>query len=192
MHEPDVELEGWRRQWLSQDAVTADLRAKVESGTRSMRWGLAWEIVVTVVMGGGSLGWALASRRADVFVLALAVWIFIAIAWTVSTLLRRGAWQPAAATTTAFLEISILRCERSLQAIGIQAVLYVIILAFDLLWLYDYLAETDVWTFLTRPAVVVIAWMGTPILAAAAVWYRRRLRRELRNLLRLRSDLADS
>jgi len=144
------------------------------------------------VMGGGSLGWAIVSRHAEVVVLAIAVWLFIAIAWTVSTLLSRGAWQPATATTTAFLEISILRCERGLQSISIQAVLYVIALAFDLVWLYDYRAEVDLWTFLTRPAVIAIAWVGTPILAALAWWYRHRLRRELRNLLTLRSELGDS
>jgi len=38
--------------------------------------------------------------RADVIVLAIAVWFFISIAWTASTLLRRGAWQPVTATTS--------------------------------------------------------------------------------------------
>jgi hypothetical protein len=190
MREPDVELEGWRRQWQAHD-VPADLRKKVEAGTRSMRLGRAAEVGVTVVMGGGSLGWAVVAQRADVVVLAIAIWIFIAIAWTLSALLHRGAWQPASATTAAFLEISILRCERGLQAITIQALFYAVILAFDLVWLYFYRAESDV-TFLTRPAVIVIAWVGTPVLAAVAVWYRRRLLRELRNLLRLRLELGDS
>jgi cell division protein FtsL len=52
-----------------------------------------------------------------------------------------------------------------------------------------YRDETDVWTFLTRPAVLLIAWVGTAVAAAWAVWYRRRLRRELENLLRLRREL---
>jgi hypothetical protein len=81
--------------------------------------------------------------------------------------------------------VSILRCERSLQAIAVQAVLYVAILAFDLVWLYWYRQETDLWLFLTRPAVVIVALIVTPLLAAAALWYRGRLRRELDNLRRL-------
>ena len=106
-------------------------------------------------------------------------------------LLRRGAWQPATATTAAFMEISILRCERGLQAIRAQALLFVLILGFDLVWLYAYRAETNLWTFLTRPAVVLIAWVGTAIAAVAAFWYRRHLRRERESLLRLRRELED-
>jgi hypothetical protein len=184
MQESDFELEGWRRQWQSQPA-SIDLRQKVEAGTRDMWRGLLWEIAVTIIMGGGSLLWAIVSGRAEVLVLAVAIWGFIAIAWTASLLLRRGAWQPATSTTAAFLNLSILRCERSLQAIVVQAVLYVAILAFDLAWLYWYLREADLSTFLTRPLVVIVVWIGTPVLAGVALWYRGRLRRELDNLRRL-------
>jgi hypothetical protein len=188
MQDSDLELEGWRRQWQSQP-VSIDLKQKVEKGTRDLRRGLMWEVAVTIAFGGSSLFLAIVSGRAEFFVLAVAVWGFIAIAWTASILLRRGVWQPAGSTTAAFLNLSILRCERSLQAIAIQAVLYVAILAFDLVWLYWYRQETDVWTFLTRPAVLVVAGIVTPILAAIALWYRGRLRRELENLRRLATSL---
>ena len=111
MQKLDLELERWQRQWRAQQAVPPDLVKSVEAGTRNMRRGVIAEILVTVVMGGGSLAWALAARRTDVTVLAFAVWILIAVAWTASLLLRRGAWQPVTATTAAFVDISILRCE---------------------------------------------------------------------------------
>lgn len=187
--EPDTELERWQGEWRAQDMIPTSLARRVERETRRMRWGVAAEIMVTVAMGGGTLGWAILSRRPDVAILAAGVWIIIAVAWTISMLLRRGAWQPAAATTAAFMEISILRCERGLRAIAAQALLFVPILGFDLVWLYFYRDETDVWTFLTRPAVLLIAWVGTAVAAAWAVWYRRRLRCELENLLRLRREL---
>jgi hypothetical protein len=41
------------------------------------------------------------------------------------------------------MEISILRCERGLRAIAAQALLFVPILGFDLVWLYFYRDETD-------------------------------------------------
>ncbi|HET9358117.1 MAG TPA: hypothetical protein VFO58_00110 [Vicinamibacterales bacterium] len=188
MQESDLELEGWQRQWQSQPA-SIDLRQKVEAGNRAMRLGLMSEIAVTILMGGGSLLWAIVSERAEVLVLAVAVWGFITIAWTASILLRRGLWQPATSTTAAFLNVSILRCERSLEAIVVQAVLYVVILAFDLAWLYWYRQETDVWTFLTRPVVLIVVGIVTPILGAVALWYRGRVRRELENLRRLATSL---
>ena len=76
-------------------------------------------------------------------------------------------------------------------AIRAQALLFVPILGFDLVWLYFYREETNVWTFLTRPAVVLIAWVGTAIAAVGALWYRRHLRRERESLLRLRRELED-
>jgi hypothetical protein len=187
--ESDTELERWRVEWRAHDAIPPSLVRRVERDRRRMRWNVAGEIAITIAMGAGSLGWAIASRRADVAMLAAGVWILIAIAWTISILLRRGAWQPAATTTTAFIEISLLRCERRLLAITIQAWMYALILGFDLVWLYSYRGETSVWTFLTRPAVVLIAWVGTAVAGAGAIWYRKRLRRELENLRKLRREL---
>ena len=109
-----------------------------------MRRGLI-EIANTIIGGGVSV-WAALSRRADVTVLAIAVGILFAVAWTASLLLRR-VWQPNTATTTAFVEVSILRRKRSLQAIWVQAVLYVVILVFDLVWLFHYRGESSVSEF---------------------------------------------
>ena len=72
---------------------------------------------------------------------------------------------------------------RRLQAIWIQAALYVVILTFDLIWLYYYRAESSVTEVLMRPAVLVFLCLVTPLAAAAAMWYRRRLLRELNNLM---------
>jgi hypothetical protein len=186
MQEMDFELERWQRHWRTQETVPPDLANAVESGTRKMRRGVFAEIVVTMIMGGGALGWAVVSRRPDVIVLAIAVWFFIAIAWTASTLLRRGVGQPLTATTSAFVEISILRCRRNLQAIWIQAALYIVTLTFDFVWLYFYLRESSVRELLMRPPSLVALLVVTPLLAAAAMWYRRRLLRQLKNLTALK------
>lgn len=185
MHEPDVELEGWRRQWQTQDAVPPDLVRAVNRGTRRMRQGIVWEVAVTMVMGGGALAWAAMFPRSDVFVLSTAVWVFIGIAWIASTLLRRGAWHPLATTTAAFIEISILRCKRNLQALWTQAVLYVVISTFNLVWIYKYQARTNVIEFLVEPIVIGFLAVVTPTLAGIWWWYRRRLLRELANLVSL-------
>lgn len=186
MGEPDLELEGWQRHWQSQDAVPADLAQRVAAGTRSLRRGRIAEILTTIVMCGATALWALVSRSADVIVLAVGVWLLVAIAWAASTMLRRGISQPVTSTTSAFVEISILRCERSLHAITFQAAFYVVIVGFDLVWLYYYRAESSVQELLMRPPVIGVLTIVTPVLAAAAIWYRRRLQRELKNLISLR------
>lgn len=60
------------------------------------------------------------------------------------------------------------------------------ILAFDLVWLYYYRAESSVHEFLMRPLVLLFLLIVTPLVATAAVWYRRRLLRELKSLRSVR------
>jgi hypothetical protein len=188
--ETDVELETWRRHWQAESSPPLDLRARVERETRLMRWGVVAEVLVTVVYGVGSLGWAVVSGRRDAVVLTVGIWFFIAVAWTISLLLRRGAWAPVTSTTAAFLELSILRCRRKREAVVGMAVLYILILAFDLAWISIVQGRetpSDVWILLTSGGVVWV-WPVTLALAAIAVWRRRRLRRELVTLRRLRLE----
>lgn len=158
-----------------------------------MRRFVIGEIIVTIVFGGGSLAWAALSLRTDILVLALGVWAFLAIAWTMSFLLRRGAWTPVTATTTAFVELSILRCRRRRESIVAQAALYVMILGFDLAWIYATRptgSERSVVSFLTSGEIAWV-WALTAALGAAAIGQRRKLARELETLMNLRRQIED-
>ena len=192
--QPDSELEGWRRQWQTDEVIPHDLRQRVERETRNLRRGIYAQIAVTAVMGGGSAGWAMVSQRPLAVALAAGIWFFIAIAWATSLGLSRDIVRPSAATAAAFLDLSIRRCRRRLQGLTAQAVLYVLILAFDLVWIYHFVSETqpmDPWAWLTSRRMFVV-WTITAVLAAVAVWYRRRILGELRNLLNLRRQLGDA
>jgi hypothetical protein len=190
----DTELDTWRHQWQTADIIPSDLRQRVERETRNLRRAVYAQIAVTILIGGAVVGWALVSQKPIVGALAIGVWFFIAVAWVVSIGLSRDVWKPSAATTMAFLELSIRRCRNRLGGLMAQGLLYVAILAFDLVWIYHYEAETrprDPWTFLTAGGVLVV-WPLTAMLGAAVVWYRRKLHRELQNLLNLRRQLGDS
>jgi hypothetical protein len=191
--EADVELDAWRRHWQSDSRVAPTLKQRVERETRAMRRLVIGEIVVTIVFGGGSLAWAALSLRTDVFVLALGVWAFIAIAWTISFLLRRGAWTPLTSTTMAFVELSILRCRRRRESIIAQAALYAMILGFDLAWIYATRpagSERSVVSFLTSGEFAWV-WAITLVLGVAALMQRQKLARELENLMDLRRRIED-
>jgi hypothetical protein len=188
--ELDLELDGWRREWQADTAGTIDLTARVERETRRMRYILIGDILITVILGGGTIAWAAVSRRSDLMVLVGGVWTFLAIAWLMSWVLRRGAWTPLAATTAAFLDLSILRCRRRREATYGQCALYVAILSFDLWWIRTYNpphAAMDVVAFLTTPALLIV-WLVTAVLAVVAVLNFRRLGRELEMLVALRDD----
>jgi hypothetical protein len=187
----DAELESWRRRWQTASVIPPDLKARVERETSWMRRFVVAEVLVTILFGGGTLAWAVLSRRTDALVLAVGVWGAISIAWAMSFLLRRDAWAPATLTTAAFLDLSILRCRRRREAVIAQGVLYVLILGFDLAWIYlgrPPGARDGLISFLTGSSVAWV-WVVSAALGAAALSHRRRLTRELEALTRLRQQM---
>jgi hypothetical protein len=184
--QPDIELETWRDQWRAQEGVSPDLRRRVERDIHLRRVAFVASIVVTVIFGCGVPVWAIVSRRADVAVLAAAVWIFIAINWVVSSRLHGGLSAPIATTTAAFLDFSILNCRRQRSAIAAASALYVVMLTFNLTWIYwAQPMAGGIWAFLTS-ARVVTTFAVTLALALLAVRRRARAGQELQNLLDLR------
>ena len=182
--QPDTELETWRRQWQAHHHVPADLQRRVEREIRHAKRGLRAAIAVTVFFGVGVPLRAFLTRQPDDIVFAIGVWVFIALTWVVSLRITRGASQPAAATTAAFLEFSILSCRRHLAGISAGAVLYVIFLAFIVGLNYlEASRETPigVWAYLARPSNLVV-WGVTAAIGAVAAWKWALLRRELQNL----------
>jgi hypothetical protein len=187
----DPELETWRREWQAQNLIPVDLAERVDREIRVQRYGVALALLVSAAFGITVPVWAVVSGRPEVAVLAAAVWLFIALNWIVSWRLGRGLSRPPARTTAAFLEFSILSCQRRRQAIVAASVLYAVMLVFNLTWIYQaQLGAPGLWPFLTS-ARVLGAFAITGFLAGLAVWNRRRLGRQLDNLLRLRR-LLDS
>lgn len=191
--EADLELDAWRGDWQAASPVVPDLTERVARQTRLIRLGVVAEVMVTIFIGGGALAWALLAPGADTLVLTLGVWVFLAIAWTMSFLLRRGAWAPVTATTTAFCDLCILRCRRQREALIAQALLYVLILAFDLVWIYFASARHargGAMAFLTSPGIAWV-WVVTAALAVLALRQRRKLARELDTFISLRQQIGE-
>jgi hypothetical protein len=185
----DSELDAWREQWHAQNALTDDLRRRVEREIRVLRRGLFAAIGVTIVFGLGIPLWALVSRRLDVVVLAAGVWVFIAITWIVSVRLNRDLSRPATATTAAYLEFCIANCRSRRSAIAAAGVLYAVIFTFDLAWIFQTRARpAELSEFLTSP-FMLFAFAVTVVLGVVALRARRRLGRELDTLLKLRKEL---
>jgi hypothetical protein len=179
---PDWELEAWREQWQADTAVPADLRRKVERGSRNLRLVVALEVLVTVVLGGGGTLLAVVDSRAEMVTLAAAVWVFLGAAWAFAMMNRRGSWSPVTVSTAEFVDLSIRRCRSNLASAGFGAGLYFAEMAFCLTWLY--------WDPARRgPLPAILVGVATPIFLTGLVWYRRRKRAELAGLLELRRQV---
>jgi hypothetical protein len=173
----DPELDTWRHQWQARTAMPTDVRRRVERDIRWMRLSFLSAVAVTVIFGGGTTAWAIVSGEADIVVLAVATWVFIAATCAVSWAIEGGLgqWKPTSATTAASVDFSIGRRVATRRAIVAAAVLYAAFAAFVLAWRFQNPAgeaPTDVWSYL---AARWIFWTITALLAALAVWRWRAL-----------------
>jgi len=182
----DTELNAWRREWQSEKTDLPDLSGKVQRHSRFMRWMVAGEVLVTAVMGGGAILWALRSPDPDVAVLAGAIWLFLATAWIFAWINRRGCWAPAALDASAFLDISIRRCRRGIAETTFWVALYSCEVVFCLAWNYRRVSVPLEAFLISLP--VVIVWICTAAFGVFVIWYRRRKQAELAYLLQLQPE----
>lgn len=186
----DHEFETWQRQWQSQPAVPIDLRRRVERDMRGRRRAMLASVAVTVVIGGGTSLWAARSGDPDALVLAFTVWIFIAVAWALTLRLERlrGPSRPVTDSTAAFLEYAIRSRRTRRQGITASAILYVVFFGFMLAWRYrtdTAAAAMTPWEYVTSARVITLLAISIA-LGVLAIYQRRRLDRELQNLVNMR------
>lgn len=136
----DDELEGWRREWQAQPAVTMELIRRVERETVTMRWDRFLLLAPAAVALGTTVIAAL-NPRIDAIVFAAGMWIFMAASWRFLVQNRKGIWGPSSETTAAYLELSIERCRRKLKDFRFGRVLSPFITAFVLAGVWQGMAS---------------------------------------------------
>jgi len=188
----DTELEKWRGQWQIEEVIPDSLRKNVERQSRLMKLGIACDVLVTVIIGGGSTIWAFRSQDSGNSLVAIASWLFLAAAWTAVLILNRGLWVPAALDSSAYLDLSVQRCQGALKTVWFAAALFLIEIAFGLSWAYLHTSrQTPVLQWLAFSSLRIdIVWMCTALFFATLFWYRNRKRRELEKLLRMVSEVT--
>ena len=147
-----------------------------------MRIAIAGDILVTIVIGGGIIVWAILNARPATAVLAAGTWILIAAAWVFGLANRKNIWSPAASTTAASPDLSIRRAQSNLRAARFGATLYAANMTFCLSWIYHQSGA------LSRLSPLVIAGITTIFLTALQI-YRRKKRTDLTYLLNLQREL---
>jgi hypothetical protein len=183
----NVDIDAWRQLWqASADGPgAADLRDRVARETRRQKIAMIGPVLVTIVIGGWTLLRGYASPGFDNVLLAVETWLFIAVAWLGGLWIDRGTWRPLSDSTSAFIDISIRRCEAALRGLKFLAVMYVVQLAFVLFWKLQF-SSIGFAELMTSWPVIVLGWIAGPALFGFVVWYDRAKRAELSYLLDLR------
>jgi len=189
----DVELETWRRLWRSRSdpLSVADLKRRVD---RQTRWMMVWMIapvLVSIVLGGSVLLYARQSHSLAGFVLAFGVWALIASAWASCMTVAAGTWRPSSEATAAFLDLAVRRCESALRG-GLWGMgIYVTLLVFVLVWQLAFSPMSWLRVVTSWP-VILLGWLGVPVVVGGTLWYRSVKQAELACLQRVRRQFAET
>jgi hypothetical protein len=190
----ELDLEALRKEWQAEDSIPPTLRKNVERQARWMKIGLAGDILVTVVIGGGSTAWALLSGQKDAGDVAFGAWMFLAGAWMFVLMINRGLWSPSAMDAATFMDLAIRRCQASLAATWFAAMLFVAEMVFGLSWAFTHadLHESVGRWLLFSSIRIDVMWISTLAFAAGLLWFRARKKRELARLLDLRRGMEEA
>ena len=184
----DSELQEWRRHWRAQPSVPVELFKKVERDTSYLRRYRVAEILPTMLLGGGSVSWAVVHPGAGSIVLAVVTCISIALAWVFSLRETRYLWTATVPTTAAYLDLSIRRCRWKMRNARYDSVQSVVLTAV-VLWISHRIIEDfrgtprPLWLYLALFVVV------TSVLVACFESRRRRTKVELVHLLAIQRQL---
>jgi len=189
----DYELEKWRQQWQAQPQVPIDLIRKVERQTAGMKLYRLLEILVTIVMGGGSVVLAVVMRDTNVTILAIGTVIAIILAWRFALRHTRGLWEPSAPTTASYIDLSIRRCYWMIADTRYDSIQGVLITAFVFVMDYRMLVARGKWS---TPSDALWFWiLGAVIsllLVLAFANKRKKARTELAYLSNLQEELKNA
>jgi hypothetical protein len=188
----DIELESWRRQWQSQPQVPVDLVRRVERQTVYMRQYRLLEILVTVVMGGGTIVAAAIIRNPNVALLAVGTAIGIALAWRFALKHTRGLWAPSAATTAAYLDLSIRRCHWKVADARYDSIQAVLLTVFVCIVDYRILVDFGKWSSAKDAlGLWVLCGILCVLLVSAFESRRKKAKAELEYFAKLQAELGE-
>ena len=195
----DAEMELWRQQWQGQPTEVMNLVRRVERESIAMRFApLAFlapagvAAATTVVI---ALNWQRGNHSIGGVLFAAGLWLSIGISLWFWKHNARGVWNPAAETTTAYIELSIERCRRTERGYRFGRVMAPLVTAFVFLGVYKGMKSGGHLTTTADYWIVAATFLWTICIIAFVMLVNHRqmkkMRDELKYLLRLQQQLSE-
>ncbi len=183
--EPDNELRDWMSDWQGDPEPAPEVRdaihRRVQRKSLRMALATAFEIVFALAMLA-FVTWSALREPTPINAGAMAV-LALLILWAtgVSLWYLRGTWRPSAETTSAFIDLSLLRCQRRLRAVRAGWWLLALELAVMIPWI--------VLSLKAKGAAFGLLAVLTALVSTVLIVTERRTRRELREWEEMRGSL---
>lgn len=184
--QPDDELRDWMADWQADPEPAPEIRdairQRIKRKSLRMALAVAFEILFTLAMLAFLTRSALRDPApfnvgAMVCLALLVLWIEGCSLWYL-----RGTWRPSAETTSAFLDLSLLRCRRRLRALRAGWWLLALELGIMIPWILLSLKA--------KGAAFGLLVVLTALVSAVLIVEERRTRRELREWEEMQGSLG--
>ncbi len=177
----------WRTDEHRATASTEHLAQRVRRQSDHLRRILAGEIILTLVVLVAAGAAIIQNAGAGAVRVGAMVFLYTAAVWAFTLWNRRGVWKPYGETTADFVALLRVRAQRRIWSawfsqVVVSVALILVSREVEVAWRAGQVSLVDwVWIGLGAYSVAVIVW---------SVWYRRRARREMRELDALSQDLT--
>jgi hypothetical protein len=156
------------------------------------------EIAVTILIGGGLIGATIAHPLIGQIywlVLTLVSWLFISVAWFISLRASKSAWNAAAPSISAYMDLQVSRYRQQISTIWSGSIWGLLFSSCLLIIVYEALRHalrarsvSLPWSSLVPFLAVGIGVNGIVLLGQVAK--KRRLQSELDNMLDLQRNVS--
>lgn len=184
--EPDNELRDWMADWQADPEPAPEIRDAIRQRVqrKSLRMALAaaFETLFALAMLA-FVTWSALREPTPIHAGAMAV-LALLILWATGVGLwyLRGTWRPSAETTSAFIDLSLLRCQRRLRAVRAGWWLLALEVAVMIPWI--------VLSVKAKDAAFGLLAVLTVLVSTVLIVAERRTRRELREWEEMRGSLT--
>lgn len=184
--EPDNELRDWMADWQADPEPTPEIRDAIRQRVQRKSLRMALATAAETIFGLAMLAFVVwsALREPTLINASAMACLALLILWATGCSLwyLRGTWKPSAETTSAFIDLSLLRCHRRLRAVRAGWWLLALELAVMIPWILLSLKA--------KGAGFGLLAVLTVLVSAFLVVAERRTRRELREWEEMRGNLG--
>jgi hypothetical protein len=177
----------WQTDEFQARALADVLRGRIDRQTRRMRWVVAIEVAITVIVLHLVATVIIKSGGAGAVRLSALVLLYTGGIWAFALWNRRGTWSPYGEATADFVALLRVRAERRMKSarfcISVIAIAALLVgRQIEAAWRGGSMSAWDrgIWIGFSIYSVGLVAW---------GVWYLRRARRELQGLAAMEREL---
>jgi hypothetical protein len=184
----DLELETWKKRWVSKAGVPAGIAARIEREGLKFKLSFVPPVMVTAIACIVLFIRFYRESNLAVAIFGLALLALFGMAWWLIMKIYQGTWASAAVTATAYLDLCVQRRLQYLLLIRIGYLFYIGVIITVVIWNWGFASiPQSFWSGLLKHLPGYLT--SSLVIVAALQWAKMRSSKELKEFRRMHDRL---